>query len=132
MAPRSRESGRIHGHFRGISHDSEWGLNAQGRRRTTCRDGKSERADGEINRAVSQCVTADVRRQCANARDNGNRANRHGNADAKRRNDDIRFGVISVLERVIPLIKHLHDGAADTDRQNRGDSEPSQFHLTAV
>jgi uncharacterized protein (DUF2461 family) len=42
-----------------------------------------------------------------------------------------RFRVITVLERVIPLVKHLHDGAADANRQNRGDSEPSQFHRNA-
>ena len=74
----------------------------------------------------------DVRRQRANARDDGNRADGHGHADAERRDDDVRFGVIAVLERVIPLIKHLHDGAADTDRQNRRDSESSESHLTAV
>ena len=73
-----------------------------------------------------------VRRKSANTRDNEYRAERHGNADAERHDDDICFRVIAVQERLIPLIKHLHDRAADTDRQNRGDSEPSQSHVTRV
>ena len=77
-------------------------------------------------------MEARVRGKCANTLDNDNRADRHCNADAECSHDDIRFGVISVLERVIPLIKHLHDGATDTDRQNRGDSEPSKPHVTRV
>jgi hypothetical protein len=32
---------------------------------------------------------------------------------------------------VIPLIKHLHDRAAEADRQNRSDRGPSQSHRNA-
>ena len=131
-APRSRETAAYIATSAALSCGWELGLNAQGRRRTTCRDRKAERAADERNLAERQCVSAKGRRQRANARDNGNRPDRYGNADAERRDHDIRFSVVSILERVIPLIKDLHDGAGDTDRHNRGDSEPSDSHVTAV
>ena len=72
-----------------------------------------------------------VRGQPAKPRDDDDRADRHRDANAQGCHHGVRFRVIAVLERVIPLIKHLHEGAADANRQNRGDSEPSQFHRNA-
>ena len=46
---------------------------------------------------------------------------RDRHADTQGSDDAICFRVISVLERVIPLIEHLHDGAAEANRHNRGD-----------
>ena len=76
-------------------------------------------------------MRARVRGQCAQTRDDDDRADRHRDANAQGCHHGVRFRVIAVLERVIPVIKHLHDGAADANRQNRGDSEPSQFHRNA-
>jgi hypothetical protein len=72
-------------------------------------------------------VRARVRGKRAQTCDHGDRADRDGDTDAQGRHDGIRFRIITVLERVIPLIKHLHDGATEANRQNRGDSEASKF-----
>ena len=76
-------------------------------------------------------MRARVRGKRAQTCDHGDRADRDGDTDAQGRHDGIRFRIITVLERVIPLIKHLHDGATEANRQNRGDSEASKFHRNA-
>lgn len=115
-----------------MSYELRKESDAQRRRRTTGRNGTGEREGSESNCLMGEYVAANVRRQRANARNNGNRTYRDGDADAERRDGDIRFGVIAVLERVIPLIKHLHHGGTNTNGQNRRDSESSESHLTAV
>jgi hypothetical protein len=60
-----------------------------------------------------------------NTGNNDHRADRQCDTNAERRDDNIRFGVIAVLERVIPPIKHLDDWTADADGQNCGDDEAS-------
>ena len=89
-----------------------------------------EATAAEMIRATATCARefeANARRR----RDHGDRADRDGDTDAQGRHDGIRFRIITVLERVIPLIKHLHDGATEANRQNRSDSEASKFHRNA-
>ena len=66
-----------------------------------------------------------VRGERANPGDHDSRTDRHGDADTQRGDDDVRLGVIAILQRVIPLIEHLHDGGTDANRQNRRDRETS-------
>ena len=37
------------------------------------------------------------------------RGDRQRHADRQRHDDDVGFGVAAIIERMIPLIKHLHD-----------------------
>ena len=48
---------------------------------------------------------------------------RQRDADAQRHNHDVGFGVVAVAQCLIPAIKHLHDGATETDRQDRDRNE---------
>ena len=68
-------------------------------------------------------VESRVRGERANPGGHDSRTDRHGDADTERDYDDIGLGVIAILERVIPLIEHLHDGGTDANRQDRRDRE---------
>lgn len=67
-----------------------------------------------------------------NTSDNDHRAERQCYTNAERRDDDIRFGVIAVLERLIPPIEHLDDRTAHADGQNCGDDEASDHSIGSV
>ena len=66
---------------------------------------------------------ARVRGERANPGDHDSGTDRQGDADTEHGDDGVCFRVIAILERVIPLIKHLRDGSADANRQNRRDSQ---------
>jgi hypothetical protein len=51
-------------------------------------------------------------------------ASRHeGDADAQRHDNEIGFGVVARLKRLIPTIEHLEDGSRETDGEDRRDAE---------
>ena len=64
---------------------------------------------------------------CEQATSNGQR-----HADTERDHHNIGLGVVAVLIGVIPIIKHLDDGSAKADRQDRRNGESTPGHMASV
>jgi hypothetical protein len=63
------------------------------------------------------------RRKRSDALGDDDGPDRECDANAERRDDDIRFGVVPVLQRLIPAIEHLDDRRTESHGDDRRDEE---------
>jgi hypothetical protein len=103
-------------------------LNAQRRGGTAGGNQAYEGARSESIRSSEGTVFHRAgRRQSADAGDD-DASDGQRNADAESRDDHVGLSVVAVLERVIPLIKHLHHRRAEADGHDDGDGEAAHAH----
>ena len=62
-------------------------------------------------------------RERSDATGNDDRSNRKCDADAKSRDNGVGFGVVAVLEGLIPAIEHLGDRCTERDGNDRRDEQ---------
>jgi hypothetical protein len=76
------------------------------------------------NRArCSDGASSRRRRKRSDAAGDDDGSDRECDANAERRDDDIRFGVVPVLQGLIPAIEHLDDRRTERDGDDRRDEE---------
>ena len=82
-----------------------------------------------MNRSGSRDVSVRARRHRSNACDE-NTGNGQSHTNAQRHDHHVGFGIVAVLERVIPLIEHLRNRRAQADGDDNGDGKTAHGSLS--